>query len=223
MVWDAAYLMWVRVGVVVVGAVLSCSVVSGVVGFPEPGSEGCGVREVSFPLLRVEVEDNVVWGETVEELEDVVFDRPGVGALSSESVDEVVETALDIRGIDDSVEREEWKQLLILIGEKESGGQPGAINLWDDNAYGEKAMDGFPVGASRGWLQVVPDTFTMFHEPGTSSNIYDPVAQAVVVMKYVESRYFEHPGLWPESELSRRGAGNVGGLLMSQCGEYVGY
>src|SRR5690606_40017988 len=51
---------------------------------------------------------------------------------------------------------------------RESSGNPKAINLWDINA-----QNGIP---SKGLLQVIPPTFAAYHVPGTSKNIYDPVA-----------------------------------------------
>ncbi|MGW2090068.1 hypothetical protein [Streptomyces sp. NPDC001880] len=93
---------------------------------------------------------------------------------------------------------------------RESSGNPNACNLWDSNAktppgfskvkdFGDGYLgDGRIVrlnGAlthfqcSRGIVQCIPQTFAQRHAPGTSVNIYDPVACIAAAMRYVRSRY----------------------------------
>ncbi|GGV17238.1 hypothetical protein GCM10010260_65890 [Streptomyces filipinensis] len=64
---------------------------------------------------------------------------------------------------------------------RESSGNPMAINNWDINA-----INGIP---SKGLLQVIQPTFNTFHVPGTSSNIYDPVANITAAANYAAHRY----------------------------------
>ncbi|CAM5686420.1 transglycosylase SLT domain-containing protein [Streptomyces griseomycini] len=64
---------------------------------------------------------------------------------------------------------------------RESSGNPKAINLWDINA-----RNGIP---SKGLLQVIPPTFEAYHVPGTSKNIYDPVANIVAACNYAADKY----------------------------------
>lgn len=64
---------------------------------------------------------------------------------------------------------------------RESSGDPMAINLWDSNA-----RNGVP---SKGLLQVIPPTFAAYHVPGTSKNIYDPVANITAACNYAADRY----------------------------------
>ncbi|MFD3735402.1 transglycosylase SLT domain-containing protein [Streptomyces sp. NPDC058632] len=64
---------------------------------------------------------------------------------------------------------------------RESSGNPKAINLWDINA-----QNGIP---SKGLLQVIPPTFSAYHVPGTSKNIYDPVANITAACNYAADRY----------------------------------
>ncbi|BBX82253.1 transglycosylase SLT domain-containing protein [Mycolicibacterium aubagnense] len=71
----------------------------------------------------------------------------------------------------------------------ESGGSTNAVNRWDSNARGGRRIDGAPVGSSRGLMQTVPDTFAAFHAPGTSTAIYDPVANIAAAWRYVSARY----------------------------------
>lgn len=63
----------------------------------------------------------------------------------------------------------------------ESGGNPNAINLSDSNAAA-----GDP---SRGLLQTIMSTFTAYHWPGTSWNIYDPLANIAAAINYARHRY----------------------------------
>ncbi|MEU8693502.1 LysM peptidoglycan-binding domain-containing protein [Streptomyces sp. NPDC048665] len=64
---------------------------------------------------------------------------------------------------------------------RESSGNPNAINLWDSNAAA-----GTP---SIGLLQVIQPTFTAYHVSGTSTNIYDPVANITAACNYAFHRY----------------------------------
>jgi LysM repeat protein len=64
---------------------------------------------------------------------------------------------------------------------RESSGNPKAINLWDSNA-----VKGTP---SKGLLQVIQPTFDAYHVPGTSTDIYDPVANITAACNYAYHRY----------------------------------
>ncbi|MFE7236621.1 transglycosylase SLT domain-containing protein [Streptomyces sp. NPDC057580] len=64
---------------------------------------------------------------------------------------------------------------------RESTGNPNAINGWDINA-----QNGTP---SCGLLQVIRPTFNAYHVPGTSMNIYDPVANITAAANYAADRY----------------------------------
>jgi hypothetical protein len=64
---------------------------------------------------------------------------------------------------------------------RESSGNPKAINNWDINA-----INGIP---SKGLLQVIPPTFKTWHVPGTSWDIYDPVANITAACNYAADRY----------------------------------
>jgi hypothetical protein len=63
----------------------------------------------------------------------------------------------------------------------ESGGNAAAINLTDINA-----QMGDP---SRGLMQVIGSTFAAFHVPGTSGNIYDPLANIAAAINYAAHVY----------------------------------
>lgn len=64
---------------------------------------------------------------------------------------------------------------------RESGGDPRAVNNWDSNAAA-----GTP---SKGLLQTIEPTFRAFHVPGTSWDVFDPVANIVAACHYASSRY----------------------------------
>ncbi|MFD4231437.1 transglycosylase SLT domain-containing protein [Streptomyces sp. NPDC058545] len=64
---------------------------------------------------------------------------------------------------------------------RESSGNPNAINNWDSNA-----AKGIP---SKGLLQVIDPTFKTYHVSGTSTNIYDPVANITAACNYAAHRY----------------------------------
>ena len=82
----------------------------------------------------------------------------------------------------------------------ESGGNPNAINLTDSNA-----QHGDP---SRGLMQTIMSTFMAYHYPGTSFNIYDPMANVLASMRYALARY----GSLAAAYL-RKGGYALGGVL----------
>ncbi len=64
---------------------------------------------------------------------------------------------------------------------RESTGNPNAINGWDINA-----QNGIP---SIGLLQVIQPTFDAYHVSGTSTSIYDPVANITAAANYAADKY----------------------------------
>ncbi|NEC88265.1 transglycosylase SLT domain-containing protein [Streptomyces sp. SID12501] len=64
---------------------------------------------------------------------------------------------------------------------RESTGNPNAINGWDVNA-----QNGTP---SIGLLQVIQPTFNAYHVSGTSTSIYDPVANITAAANYAADKY----------------------------------
>ncbi|MFD8117098.1 transglycosylase SLT domain-containing protein [Streptomyces microflavus] len=63
----------------------------------------------------------------------------------------------------------------------ESGGNPGAANLWDSNAKMGQA--------SRGLMQVIPSTFAAHRDKSLPNDILDPMANMVAAARYIKSRY----------------------------------
>ncbi|WP_446225827.1 transglycosylase SLT domain-containing protein [Nocardia sp. IBHARD005] len=92
-----------------------------------------------------------------------------------------IEQALDARGVTDPQSRANWAAGYRTLIERESGNNPCAINNWDSNAAA-----GHP---SQGYTQTIPATFRNHHQPGTSDEITDPVANIAASMNYVQARY----------------------------------
>ncbi|MGF2946691.1 hypothetical protein [Mycobacterium sp. Lab-001] len=97
------------------------------------------------------------------------------------SVQAAIGKALDIKGIHDPAARARWRRGMDLAARRESGYNAGAVNNWDANA-----ARGTP---SRGAWQFVAPTFAAYHEPGTSGDIHDLVAQACAFINYARARY----------------------------------
>ncbi|WP_342314706.1 DUF4226 domain-containing protein (plasmid) [Mycobacterium avium subsp. hominissuis] len=89
--------------------------------------------------------------------------------------------ALAANGITDPRAVANWLPGLMTMGQRESGNNPRAINGSDSNA-----AKGTP---SKGWMQTIDSTFAAHWRPGTSRNIYDPVANAAAAIHYVMTRY----------------------------------
>lgn len=89
--------------------------------------------------------------------------------------------ALAANGITDPRAVANWLPGLMTMGQRESGNNPRAINLSDSNA-----AKGIP---SKGWMQTIEPTFAAHWRPGTSRDIYDPVANAAAAIHYVMTRY----------------------------------
>lgn len=84
-----------------------------------------------------------------------------------------IAAALDRMGITDPAARRNWIRGYETLIARESGGQ----------------ADSCGPGSARGIAQTVPATFARYHQPGTSTNIYDPVANICASMNYVIHRY----------------------------------
>ena len=97
--------------------------------------------------------------------------------------------ALDVLGIRDPAARANWTRGLMVGLARESGFNPLAVNRSDANAHGADMPDGAPANCSRGGLQTIPATFAANHQTGTSTNIYDPVANLCAAMNYLMRRY----------------------------------
>lgn len=122
-------------------------------------------------------------------LSEVGFEGRGTWPEGPEAIRGYLEEALDRIGITEPPARGHWIEGMMTIADHEAQFHSGAINLSDSNAYGPAQPDGGPLHATRGPWQVMPDTFAMFHQAGTSYSAWDPVAAACASMNYQMSRY----------------------------------
>lgn len=92
-----------------------------------------------------------------------------------------IRKALDIKGIHDPAARARWERGMDLVARRESNYNANAINNWDSNA-----ARGTP---SKGAFQFIAPTFAAYHQPGTSRDIHNLVAQACAFINYAMGRY----------------------------------
>jgi SLT domain-containing protein len=102
-----------------------------------------------------------------------------------------IDQALDKMGITNPQARANWERGMLTIASRESAynSPQYQVNLWDSNANGPRQADGAPLNSSRGAFQTIPPTFAAHHQPGTSTDIYDPVANAAAAMNYIMANY----------------------------------
>lgn len=106
---------------------------------------------------------------------------------------EAINAALDARGVTDPVARKRWHDGYMTLTGRESGHNASVVNVSDSNAHGAQMSDGAPANSSRGPAQCIPTTFAGYHQPGTSTSIYEPVANVAASMNYVMDRYGVSP------------------------------
>lgn len=92
-----------------------------------------------------------------------------------------IRKALDIKGIHDPAARARWERGMDLVARRESNYNANAVNDWDSNA-----ARGTP---SRGAWQFIEPTFAAYHQPGTSRDVHNLVAQACAFINYAMGRY----------------------------------
>lgn len=108
---------------------------------------------------------------------------------TSGQITRYIAEALDHLGITDPPARRNWLRGYQTLIARESGGQSAAIASEPATAPGPAQPDGYGLGYARGITQTIPTTFACYHQPGTSTNIYDPVANICASMNYVMHRY----------------------------------
>ncbi|GLW74306.1 hypothetical protein Kpho02_66040 [Kitasatospora phosalacinea] len=125
----------------------------------------------------------------------VTYDGAGKYRSGEAACREYIAQALDAMGVTDPKARAAWTEGMLTIASRESSyNAPGSqINAWDSNAHGAIVGDGKPANCSRGGWQCIPSTFAANHVKGTSTDIYDPVANVAASMTYIRSRYHVSP------------------------------
>ena len=130
-------------------------------------------------------------GETADgkiDVGKVTYDKANAGT-SEADMRNYINQALDKKGITDPAARKRWTDGYLTLMQRESSYNANAVNTSDSNAHGAAVGDGNPANCSRGLAQCIPSTFAAYHQAGTSSNIYDPVANIAASMNYVQSQY----------------------------------
>jgi len=121
----------------------------------------------------------------------------GAGSWKSgkEACTDYINKVLDMKGITDPKARANWMRGMLTIAERESSFNSSRwlVNKNDSNAWGPVQSDGAPLHSSRGPWQCIPDTFASYHEAGTSTDIYDPVASCAASMNYLMGHYHVSP------------------------------
>ena len=97
------------------------------------------------------------------------------------SIRAAINAALDVKGVTNPAARANWEAGMMTVSGRESSNNPDAVNNSDSNAAA--------ANPSEGAFQMTRATFAAHHEPGTSTNVRDPVAQAAAFMNYVQTRY----------------------------------
>lgn len=105
------------------------------------------------------------------------FSQPS-GPSRGGSVDGWISEALRVLGQRDDPGLHNAVRILV---NKESGGNPRAVNNWDSNARAGHS--------SRGLAQTIPSTFAAYRDPRLPNDIYNPVANLVAGLRYGTSRY----------------------------------
>jgi hypothetical protein len=125
-------------------------------------------------------------------VDQVTYDQ-GNFAAGPDATRDYINQALDQLGITDPAARQRWIDGYMTMALRESSYNPNAINDWDTNSKPPNSTydvsDGYGNGCSRGLVQCVPGTFAQYHQPGTSNNIYDPVANIATSTNYVMGHY----------------------------------
>ncbi|WP_052681729.1 hypothetical protein [Saccharothrix sp. ST-888] len=126
---------------------------------------------------------------------DVTYGGAGTFKSGKAATEDYINQALDKMGITDPQARANWIRGMLTIASREStyNAPHSQVNTWDTNAHGARMADGAPAECSRGGWQCIPSTFAAYHQPGTSTDIYDPVANCAASMNYVMSRYHVSP------------------------------
>ncbi|BBZ15062.1 hypothetical protein MBRA_52570 (plasmid) [Mycobacterium branderi] len=128
------------------------------------------------------------------DLRDVRFDKTAA-QRGPRAAKGAIGAALDVRGVNEPAARRNWMRGYLTLMRRESGFDPNAVNTDDINNRGPVVADGARLGCSRGWTQMTPGAFAENHQSGTSTNIYDQVANIAASM----NRMLTHYGVSPDA------------------------
>lgn len=150
-------------------------------------------RDLDKALQKIDRKDHDARPRAVPiPVDQVTYDR-GNFAAGPDATRDYINQALDQVGITDPAARQRWIDGYMTMALRESSYDANAINDWDINSEPPNSTytvsDGYGNGCSRGLVQCVPGTFAQYHQPGTSNDIYDPVANIAASMNYVMGHY----------------------------------
>lgn len=126
----------------------------------------------------------------------------------------IIHQAMGFAGVPPPGTQQDWEIGLNTLITRESGWNPGAVNLTDSNATA-----GHP---SQGLAQTIPSTFAAYHVPGTSDSITDAVANVAAAIRYIVATYgsitnvqqananLPPAGYWGGTTSAQRGWARVG-------------
>lgn len=145
----------------------------------------------SAPQAELEAEEKEVEEQEAKEQE---AEAESKAESSGDEIDQWIDEAIEVmRDEGHEVSDENSSQIRTVI-EKESGGDPESINLWDSNA-----VKGTP---SKGLMQTIDPTFDSYKMDG-HEDIYDPVDNIIAGTLYTIDRYGsmdDHPGVQSMSD-----------------------
>ncbi|MFF0390840.1 transglycosylase SLT domain-containing protein [Kitasatospora sp. NPDC004615] len=152
------------------------------------GDHGGGSGHGNDPKVEISHAGAIKTGE-------VTYGGKGQYKSGEAACREYIAQALDAMGVTDPAARAAWTKGMLTIADRESSfnAPTSQVNLWDTNAHGAKQADGAPLNSSRGGWQTIPSTFAAYHVKGTSTDIYDPVANVAASMNYIRDRYHVSP------------------------------
>ena len=91
--------------------------------------------------------------------------------------------------------------LLLAQMNTESSGQVNPADYKDVNYYAGHA--------SKGLMQVIPETFASYAMPGYNTNILDPLSNILAAIRYTWSRYGGADGVWGQGHGYANGVGSL--------------
>mgnify|MGYP000097155416 CR=1 FL=1 len=146
------------------------------------------------------IEGAIGWGNGKTDVVDTSYTEGNVSSSKAASAwIPQIKQALALNGLPASdANVQKWVRQI----QSESGGNPNAIQQVRDINW--------PHNRARGLVQVIPPTFRAYHVPGTSNNIFDPIANLAAGINYAKKTYGVGMGA------IGRGHGYAGGGLVER-------
>lgn len=146
-------------------------------GFDKIRDKLSGIGGGSFGTMMAQLPKKLMTG-LLDKLKGSLFSAGDIGGSGVQRWAPLVRRALSLMGLPVT---DYLVGITLRRMNQESGGNPNVTNNWDINA-----QRGDP---SRGLMQTIGSTFRAYHFPGTSWNIFDPLANILASMRYALARY----------------------------------